>query len=67
MSRGLTGAASVNLWLPHRAGYVMPAEMVETVNVTTTAGDAEQGMAGGAAITLVTKSAPTISTANPGR
>jgi len=52
----IDGASSVNLWLPHHAGYVVPAEMVETVNVTTTAGDAEQGMAGGAAITLVTKS-----------
>jgi len=52
----LDGATSVNLWLPHHAGYVMPAEMIETVNVTTVAGDAEQGMAGGAAITLVTKS-----------
>ena len=52
----IDGAASVNLWLPHHAGYVMPQEMLETVNVTTTAGDAEQGMAGGAAITLVTKS-----------
>ncbi|MBM3725703.1 MAG: TonB-dependent receptor [Acidobacteria bacterium] len=52
----IDGAASVNLWLPHHAGYVMPAEMVETVNVTTTAGDAEQGMAGGAAVTVVTKS-----------
>jgi hypothetical protein len=52
----IDGAASVNLWLPHHAGYVMPAEMLETVNVTTTNGDAEQGMAGGAAVTLVTKS-----------
>lgn len=52
----IDGAASVNVWLPHHTGYVMPAEMVETVNITTTAGDAEQGMAGGAAITLVTKS-----------
>ncbi len=52
----IDGAASVNIWLPHHAGYVMPAEMVETVNIVTTAGDAEQGMAGGAAITLVTKS-----------
>ena len=34
----------------------MPAEMVETVNVTTAAGDSDQGMAGGAAITLLTKS-----------
>ncbi|MBM3796240.1 MAG: TonB-dependent receptor [Acidobacteria bacterium] len=52
----IDGAASVNLWLPHHAGYVTPAEMVEVVNVTTTAGDAEQGFAGGAAITVVTKS-----------
>jgi carboxypeptidase family protein/TonB-dependent receptor-like protein len=52
----IDGASSVNLWLPHHVGYVMPAEMVDTVNITTSAGDAEQGMAGGAAITLVTKS-----------
>ncbi len=52
----IDGASSVNLWLPHHAGYVMPSEMIETVNVTTTSGDAEQGMAGGAAITVVTKS-----------
>jgi hypothetical protein len=52
----IDGAASVNLWLPHHTGYVMPAEMVETVNVTTAAGDSDQGMAGGAAITLLTKS-----------
>ena len=52
----IDGAASVNVWLPHHAGYVVPAEMVDTVNVVTTAGDAEQGMAGGAAITLLTKS-----------
>ena len=52
----IDGASSVNLWLPHHAGYVMPSEMIEAVNVTTVAGDAEQGMAGGAAITLVTKS-----------
>lgn len=52
----IDGAASVNLWLPHHAGYVMPAEMLETVNVTTSAPDAEQGMAGGASITVITKS-----------
>jgi hypothetical protein len=34
----------------------MPAEMVDTVNVTTAAGDSDQGMAGGAAITVLTKS-----------
>ena len=52
----IDGAASVNLWLPHHTGYVMPAEMVDSVNVTTAAGDSDQGMAGGAAITLITKS-----------
>ena len=52
----IDGATSVNLWLPHHAGYVMPAEMVDTVNITTSAGDAEQGMAGGAAIAVITKS-----------
>lgn len=52
----IDGAASVNLWLPHHAGYVTPAEMVETVNVTTSAGDAEQGFAGGAAVSVITKS-----------
>ena len=52
----IDGAASVNLWLPHHAGYVMPAEMVDAVNVTTAAGDSDQGMAGGAAVTVLTKS-----------
>jgi hypothetical protein len=52
----IDGAASVNLWLPHHTGYVMPAEMVDTVNVTTAAGDSDQGQAGGAAITVLTKS-----------
>ncbi len=52
----IDGAASVNLWLPHHAGYVVPEEMVDTVNITTLAADAEQGMAGGAAVTVVTKS-----------
>jgi hypothetical protein len=52
----IDGAASVNLWLPHHAGYVSPAETVETVNITTSAADAEQGLAGGSAITVITKS-----------
>lgn len=52
----IDGAASINVWLPHHAGYVMPEEMVQEVNITTTAADAEQGMAGGSSVTLVTKS-----------
>jgi len=51
----IDGAASVNVWLPHHVGYVTPSENIEAVNVTTSAADAEQGMAGAGAITLVTK------------
>jgi hypothetical protein len=52
----LDGASSVNIWLPHHVGYVAPAETIDTVNISTNTFDAGQGMAGGAAITLVTKS-----------
>jgi hypothetical protein len=52
----IDGAASVNIWLPHHVGYVAPEETIDTVNITTSAADAEQGMAGSAAITLITKS-----------
>jgi hypothetical protein len=36
--------------------YISPAETVDTVNISTNNFDAEQGMAGGAAVTVVTKS-----------
>jgi hypothetical protein len=52
----IDGAASVNIWLPHHVGYVTPEEDIEEVNITTSAADAEQGMAGSSAITVVTKS-----------
>lgn len=55
-STRIDGASSINLWLPHHAGYVVPEEMVDTVNITTSAADAEQGMAGGGSVTVVTKS-----------
>ena len=50
------GAVSVNVWLPHHAGYIQPAESIETVNIATNNFDADTGMAGGAAQTVVTKS-----------
>jgi flavin-binding protein dodecin len=50
------GAANIYIWLPHHAAYIAPAESIDTVNVSTNAFDAEQGMAGGAAVTVVTKS-----------
>jgi hypothetical protein len=52
----IDGAESVNVWLPQYSGYVVPAETVDVVNVTTSAADADQGLAGASAITVVTKS-----------
>ena len=50
------GATNVNIWLPNHQMYVSPAETIDTVKISTNSFDAEQGMAGGAAITVVTKS-----------
>jgi hypothetical protein len=52
----LDGTTNVFIWLPHHAVYVAPAETVDTVNISTNNFDAEQGMAGGAAVTVLTKS-----------
>jgi hypothetical protein len=52
----IDGAESINVWLPHHVGLVVPAETVDVVNVTTGSADADQGLAGTAAITVVTKS-----------
>ncbi|MEX2261708.1 MAG: TonB-dependent receptor [Bryobacteraceae bacterium] len=52
----IDGALSVFLWLPHHTAYIPPAETIETVNISTNNFDAEQGLAGGAAITVITKS-----------
>jgi hypothetical protein len=50
------GATNLNVWLPHHNVYVSPAETIDTVNISTNNFDAEQGMAGGAAVTVITKS-----------
>jgi hypothetical protein len=50
------GAADIFVWLPHATLYVPPEETIETANITTGSFDAEQGMAGGAAVTITTKS-----------
>ena len=50
------GAINVYIWLPHHTLYNPPVESIETVNITTSSFDAEQGMAGGAAVTVATKS-----------
>jgi outer membrane receptor protein involved in Fe transport len=50
------GATNVYIWLPHHTLYNPPVESIETVNISTSSFDAEQGMAGGAAVTVATKS-----------
>jgi hypothetical protein len=50
------GAVNINIWLPHHVAYVSPVESIDNVNISTGSFDAEQGMAGGAAITVTTKS-----------
>jgi hypothetical protein len=52
----LDGATVSYPWLPHIMAYVPPAEAVETVNIVTNSFDAEQGMAGGAAVSVAIKS-----------
>src|SRR5215217_7620724 len=52
----IDGAASINVWLPHHVGYVAPVETIENVNISTNSFDAAQGMTGGAATSVQTKS-----------
>jgi hypothetical protein len=52
----LDGTTDIYIWRPHEVAYVAPAETVDTVNISTSNFDAEQGMAGGAAISVLTKS-----------
>lgn len=51
----IDGAQSINVWLPHESAYVPTLEAIETVSVVTNSFDAETGMAGGAAVTVITK------------
>lgn len=52
----IDGASSTNIWVPHMTGYNPALESIEQVNVVTSSFDAEQGLAGGAAINLTIKS-----------
>jgi hypothetical protein len=52
----LDGALNMRGGLPAQSLYVPPAESIETVNISTNSFDAEQGIAGGAAISVTTKS-----------
>jgi hypothetical protein len=52
----IDGAGNTFIWLPRLVAYSPPLETIEAVNVVTNSMDAETGMAGGAAINVVTKS-----------
>ena len=52
----IDGVSSTNVWLPHVVAYVPALESIDTVNVVTNNFDAEQGLAGGAAINVQIKS-----------
>ncbi len=55
-STRVDGATNQFTWLPHHTLYVAPAETIQSVNVTTSSFDADQGLAGGAAVSVITKS-----------
>ncbi len=52
----IDGATVSYPWLPHIIAYVPPAEAIEAVSLVSNSFDAEQGMAGGAAINVSIKS-----------
>jgi hypothetical protein len=55
-STRVDGATNQFTWLPHHTLYVAPAETIASVNVSTGSFSADQGLAGGAAVTVITKS-----------
>ena len=50
------GAANILVTMPHHMVYVPPVESIAEVNISTDNFDADQGMTGGAAVTVSTKS-----------
>lgn len=52
----LDGATISYPWLPRLVAYVPPVEAIENVNVVSNSFDAEQGMAGGAAMNVAIRS-----------
>ncbi len=52
----IDGAQDLYPYLPANVGYVPPADAIATVNVSTNSFDAEQGMAGSAAVNVEIKS-----------
>ena len=53
----LDGAVNTYGWLPYLIAYVPPADSIQTVNIVTNSFNAEQGVAGGASINVITRAA----------
>lgn len=51
----IDGSSVIYPWLPGNTVYVPPAEAIQEVNIVTNAFDAEQGLAGGAAVNVSIK------------
>ena len=56
----IEGAISNNLWLPHVAAYVPALEAIESVGVTTSTFDADQGLSGGMSANVLIKSGTNV-------
>lgn len=52
----IDGASATNIWLPHIASYVPALESIDNVSVVTNSFDADQGLAGGAAVNVTIRS-----------
>src|SRR5438094_4817643 len=52
----IDGAVDTYTWLPANVAYIPSSDAIESVNVVTNNFDAEQGLAGGAATTVIIKS-----------
>ncbi|MEP7337173.1 MAG: TonB-dependent receptor, partial [Acidobacteriota bacterium] len=52
----IDGSSVIYPWLPSNTAYVPPAEAIQEVSIVTNSFDAEQGLAGGAAVNVVIKS-----------
>src|SRR5438067_2330971 len=52
----IDGASDTYTWLPANVAYIPSSDAIESVNVVTNNFDAEQGLAGGAATTVIIKS-----------
>ncbi|HEY6400267.1 MAG TPA: TonB-dependent receptor, partial [Blastocatellia bacterium] len=52
----IDGSSVTYPWLPTNTAYVPTAESIQEVNIVTNSFNAEQGLAGGAAINVITKS-----------